>query len=96
MSKNYDEVCIGTRHGEKLFEVLLSSEEMAIATDLGRYFSVKPDNRDLNYSAYTEVGSVALSNSEEYNSHNTYRLKPFEMQELLLKLPLISQAQNSI
>ena len=96
LSKKYEEVCIGTRHGEKLYEVLLSSEEMATATDIGRYFSVKPDNRDLNYSAYTDVGSMALSNSKEYNSHNTHRLEPSEMHELLLKLPLINQAKMGV
>ena len=79
-----------------MYEVLLSSEEMATATDLGRYFSVKPDNRDLNYSAYTEVGSVELSNSKEYNSHNTHRLEASEMHDLLLKVPLISQAKMDL
>jgi len=80
---------IGTRHGEKLFEVLLSREEMALAEDLGQYFRVPPDLRDLNYEKYVEKGEVQISSSEDYNSHNTTRLDHEGMKSLLLKLPFI-------
>lgn len=77
---------IGTRHGEKLFETLLSREEMVSAIDHGDYFQVPPDLRDLNYSKYVEVGEQKISRTEDYNSHNTKRLNTTEMKELLLKL----------
>lgn len=77
---------IGTRHGEKLFEALLSREEMACAEDLGDYFRVPPDGRDLNYSKFVDQGEQRISHSEDYNSHNTRRLDLQGMKELLLKL----------
>lgn len=77
---------IGTRHGEKLFEVLLSREEMVAAEDLGGYYRVPPDLRDLNYGKYVEQGEVKISESVEYNSHNTTRLDVTNMQSLLTKL----------
>lgn len=77
---------IGTRHGEKLFEALLSREEMACAEDLGGYFRVPPDLRDLNYAKFVEVGEEKISRTEDYNSHNTERLDVEGMQRLLLKL----------
>lgn len=77
---------IGTRHGEKLFEVLLSREEMVAAQDLGGYYRVPPDLRDLNYGKFVEQGEVKISESVEYSSHNTNRLNTEGMQELLLKL----------
>jgi UDP-N-acetylglucosamine 4,6-dehydratase len=80
---------IGTRHGEKLFEVLLSREEMAAAEDLGGYFRVPPDLRDLNYGKFVEQGEVRISESVEYNSHNTNRLDLPSMQGLLMKLRFI-------
>lgn len=80
---------IGTRHGEKLFEVLLSREEMASAEDLGDYFRVPPDLRDLNYGKYVEEGEQSISLAEEYNSHNTTRLDVQAMAVLLMKLPFI-------
>lgn len=80
---------IGTRHGEKLFEVLLSREEMSFAEDLGEYFRVPPDLRDLNYEKFVERGEVKISSSEDYNSHNTTRLDHEGMKSLLLKLPFI-------
>lgn len=80
---------IGTRHGEKLFEVLLSREEMAAAEDLGDYFRVPPDLRDLNYGKFVEQGEKSISLAEEYNSHNTTRLDAEGMTKLLLKLPFI-------
>lgn len=80
---------IGTRHGEKLFEVLLSREEMAAAEDLGEYFRVPPDLRDLNYGKFVEEGERKISEAEDYNSHNTTRLDKQGMQELLMKLDFI-------
>ncbi|HEY9018774.1 polysaccharide biosynthesis protein [Thiomicrospira sp.] len=77
---------IGTRHGEKLFEALLSREEMVCAEDLGGYFRVPPDLRDLNYAKFVEVGEEKISRTEDYNSHNTERLDVAGMQKLLLKL----------
>jgi UDP-glucose 4-epimerase len=83
---------IGTRHGEKLFEVLLSREEMVAAEDLGHYFRVPPDLRDLNYGKFLEEGLCEISASEDYNSHNTYRLSGDELQSMLLRLPFIRKA----
>ncbi len=80
---------IGTRHGEKLFEVLLSREEMAAASDLGDYFQVPPDLRDLNYGKYVDQGEKTITRAEEYNSHNTTRLDEQGMTQLLLKLPFV-------
>jgi UDP-glucose 4-epimerase len=65
---------IGTRHGEKLFETLVSREEMAIADDIGDYYRIPADGRDLNYNLYFDVGSTRLSEAVEYTSHNTERL----------------------
>jgi UDP-glucose 4-epimerase len=77
---------IGTRHGEKLFEVLLSREEIVAADDLGGYYRVPPDLRDLNYGKFVEQGEVKISEAVEYNSHNTTRLDVRGMQALLMKL----------
>ncbi|KQU84312.1 UDP-glucose 4-epimerase [Variovorax sp. Root318D1] len=80
---------IGTRHGEKLYEALLSREEMACAEDQGDYYRVPPDGRDLNYAKYVEVGEQRITRSthgEDYNSHNTTRLDVDGMKTLLLKL----------
>jgi len=80
---------IGTRHGEKLYESLLSREERVAAEDLGNYFRVPPDLRDLNYDKFVEQGEIKISEAEEYNSHNTQRLDVAEMQELLNKLRFV-------
>lgn len=77
---------IGTRHGEKLFEGLLSREEMVAAHDLGGYYRVPPDLRDLNYGKFVEEGEVSISEAVEYNSHNTTRLDVAGMKALLMKL----------
>ncbi|MBC3242136.1 polysaccharide biosynthesis protein [Pseudomonas lurida] len=77
---------IGTRHGEKLYEALLSREEMACAEDMGDYYRIPPDLRDLNYSKFVEQGEERLSTMQDYNSHNTERLDVQGMQKLLLKL----------
>lgn len=77
---------IGTRHGEKLFEVLLSREEMVAAEDQGEYYRVPPDLRDLNYGKFVDQGEVEISEAVEYNSHNTTRLDVQGMQSLIMKL----------
>lgn len=77
---------IGTRHGEKLYEALLSREEMVAAEDLGQYYRVPPDLRDLNYGKFVEQGELKISEATEYNSHNTIRLDLPGMQRLLMKL----------
>jgi UDP-N-acetylglucosamine 4,6-dehydratase len=80
---------IGTRHGEKLFEALLSREEMVAAHDLGGYYRVPPDLRDLNYGKFVEEGEVRISEAVEYTSHNTIRLDVDGMKALLMKLSFI-------
>lgn len=80
---------IGTRHGEKLYETLLTREEMVKAIDMGSYFRIPADNRDLNYGLYFSEGLPDVEQIDEYNSHNTKRLDVNEMKELLLKLPFI-------
>ena len=77
---------IGTRHGEKLFEALLSREEMVASQDLGGYFRVAPDLRDLNYGKFIDQGETKISDSTDYNSHNTTRLDVDGMKGLLMKL----------
>jgi len=77
---------IGTRHGEKLYEALLSREEMAVAQDLGGYFRVPPDLRDLNYGKFVEHGDIKISTAIDYNSHNTTRLDVEGMKALLMRL----------
>lgn len=84
---------IGTRHGEKLYEALLSREEMANAEDMGDYFRIPPDLRDLNYGKYVEHGEEKISRSEDYNSHNTERLDIDGMERLLLKLDFMRAIQ---
>ncbi|EMV2013485.1 polysaccharide biosynthesis protein [Proteus mirabilis] len=86
---------IGTRHGEKLYEALLSREEMLAAIDMGDYYRVPPDLRDLNYDKYVELGDSRISEIEDYNSHNTTRLDVDGMKKLLLKLPLIQKLHTN-
>jgi UDP-glucose 4-epimerase len=86
---------IGTRHGEKLYEVLLSREEMASAQDHGNYFQVVPDLRDLNYQKFVSSGEQKITQSVEYNSHNTERLDVEGMANLLLKLDFIRELRAS-
>lgn len=80
---------IGTRHGEKLYETLLTREELAKAEDMGDYFRIVPDDRDLNYGKYFTEGEEQISHLEDYNSHNTQRLTVAEIKEKLLKLEYI-------
>lgn len=82
--------CIGTRHGEKLYEVLVTKEEMINAIDMGNYYCIPADNRGLNYQKYTNEGNADLSKIEEYNSHNTERLDEEGMKKLLKKLELFN------
>jgi len=83
---------IGTRHGEKLYETLLNREEMAKAEDMGGYFRVPADVRDLNYNCYFVEGQEEVSLKEDYNSHNTTRLDVDGMTKLLLKLDIVQRA----
>ncbi len=82
---------IGTRHGEKLYEALLSREERAGAEDLGDYFRIPADGRDLNYAKFVELGEERITHGEDYNSHNTRRLDVAGMKELLLKLAFMQR-----
>lgn len=85
---------IGTRHGEKLYESLLTREELAVADDLGGYYRVPADNRDLNYAAYFSEGREEVSLKEDYNSHNVQLEDVDGMCELLLKLDCVQDALN--
>ena len=80
---------IGTRHGEKLYESLLSREEMARADDMGRYYRVPADDRDLNYNKYFVEGETRVSSLEDYTSHNTERLNIEQIKTLLMKLDYV-------
>lgn len=82
---------IGVRHGEKLYETLVNREDMAKADDLGKYFRIPADSRDLNYDKYFANGNKSISSTEEYHSHNTSRLSVEEMKELLLQLDIIQK-----
>src|SRR5690606_18069674 len=83
---------IGTRHGEKLYETLCTREEMLKAEDMGEFFRIPADNRDLNYNKYFSEGEGHISQVEDYNSHNTNRVDIEGVKELLLKLPLFQNA----
>ena len=82
---------IGTRHGEKLYETLVTREEMAKAIDMGGYYRIPCDNRDLNYDKFFTEGDHKVEQVEEYHSHNTKRLDVEGMKELLLKLNFIRE-----
>lgn len=86
---------IGTRHGEKLYESLISREEMAHAVDLGNYYRIPADNRDLNYSKFFNIGEERISKMDDYTSHNTRRLTCAEVKSLLLKLDFIKGELNA-
>jgi UDP-N-acetylglucosamine 4,6-dehydratase len=85
---------IGTRHGEKLYETLVTREEMFKAEDMGNYFRIPADSRDLNYDKYFLAGQEDISKVEDYHSHNTFRLDKEGMKQLLLKLPEIREDLN--
>lgn len=86
---------IGTRHGEKLYESLISREEMAKAEDMGRYYRIPADNRDLNYKKYFVEGEEKISEVDDYTSHNAQRLDVSGIKELLLKLDYIKEQLNA-
>jgi len=83
---------IGTRHGEKLYESLLTREEMSKAVDLGNYYMVPCDTRDLNYANYFVSGQQKVAQVEDYTSHNTKRLSREQTKELLLSLEYVRNA----
>jgi UDP-glucose 4-epimerase len=86
---------IGTRHGEKLYESLISREEMAHAQDFGEYYRIPADNRDLNYAKYFSEGEERISALDDYTSHNTRRLSVPQVKELLMQLDYIKDALNA-
>jgi UDP-N-acetylglucosamine 4,6-dehydratase len=93
--KNNPVQIIGTRHGEKLYESLVSREEMARVEDRDRYFRIPPDNRDLNYAMYFSHGEESISNQDDYTSHSTERLNVEQVKQLLLKLEYIQKELKS-
>ena len=95
-SADNDIKIIGTRHGEKLYESLLTSEEMEVAQDLGNYYRIPMDARDLNYEKYTEQGDIRTDNVEPYTSHNTKRLNLEELKDLLLKVDLVRRELQAV
>ena len=86
---------IGTRHGEKLYETLCTREEMMKAEDMGDFYRIPADNRDLNYNKYFAEGNKSIELCEDYNSHNTKRCSIDEIKKLLYDLPIIKEALNS-
>jgi UDP-glucose 4-epimerase len=86
---------IGTRHGEKLFESLVSREEMARADDLGGYYRIPADGRDLNYDKYFVEGETKVAGFEDYTSHNTHRLTVEQVKAVLLKLDIVREALHA-
>ena len=86
---------IGTRHGEKLYESLVSREEMAKAEDLGKYYRIPADNRDLNYKKYFVEGEEMIADYDDYTSHNTQQLTITEIKDLLLRLDFIQEALDA-
>lgn len=86
---------IGTRHGEKLYESLISREEMAHALDMGDYYRIPADNRDLNYAKYFSEGEEKIAQFDDYTSHNTHRLNIEQVKSLLLKLDFIQEELNA-
>ena len=92
LKKDYPIQVIGTRHGEKLYESLISREEMARVVDMGRYYRIPSDNRDLNYALYFTDGEKKISGLDDYTSHNTKRLTIQEIKTLLVELDCVQQA----
>jgi len=86
---------IGTRHGEKLYESLVSREEMARAEDLGQYFRIPADSRDLNYDKYFVEGETRISEFDDYTSHNTHRLGVEQVKQVLMQLAIVHEAINA-
>jgi UDP-N-acetylglucosamine 4,6-dehydratase len=82
---------IGTRHGEKLYETLLTREEFGKVHDLGNYFQIHPDKRDLNYCKYFTEGNHEITHNDDYHSHNTYRLNDDELEKMLMNLEYVQE-----
>lgn len=95
LNSESDVKVIGTRHGEKLYESLVSREEMARADDLGGYYRIPADSRDLNYDKYFVEGETAISTIDDYTSHNTHRLNVDGVKQTLMKLDIIHEALNA-
>ncbi|MDB2637607.1 polysaccharide biosynthesis protein [Alphaproteobacteria bacterium] len=96
LKPKYKVETIGTRHGEKLFETLLSREEMALAKDLGKYYRIPPDHRDLNYEKFVDVGELKISQSHDYNSHNATQLDLPAMENLLMQLQIVRKILKNV
>jgi UDP-glucose 4-epimerase len=94
-TKDNEMLIIGTRHGEKLYESLISREEIAHAQDMGGYYRIPADNRDLNYAKYYSEGEKKISQLDDYTSLNTHRLSVKEIKKLLLKLDYIQEKLNA-
>ncbi len=94
-NKNNEIRVIGTRHGEKLFESLVSREEMARAEDLGDYYRIPADTRDLNYNKYFFEGEISISTVKDYTSHNTRRLGVDDIKKTLMQLKIIREAMDA-
>jgi UDP-N-acetylglucosamine 4,6-dehydratase len=86
---------IGTRHGEKLYESLVSRQEIARAEDLGRYFRIPADSRDLNYNKYFVDGEIDISQIEDYTSHNAPRLNVAQVKQVLRQLSIVREAMDA-
>ena len=95
LRRNDEIKIIGTRHGEKLYESLVSREEMARSEDLGGYYRIPADSRDLNYDKYFVEGETEISRIDDYTSHNTHRLNVEQVKEVLLKLDIVREAMNA-
>jgi UDP-glucose 4-epimerase len=95
LRKSSDIKVIGTRHGEKLYESLVSREEMSRAEDLGDYYRIPADSRDLNYEKFFVKGEIGIAEIDDYTSHNTRRLNVQQIKEVLMKLDIIQDAVNA-
>jgi UDP-N-acetylglucosamine 4,6-dehydratase/5-epimerase len=95
LKKDNEIKIIGTRHGEKLYESLVSREEMARSEDLGGYYRIPADSRDLNYAKYFVEGEVEISSYEDYTSHNTHRLDIAAVKKVLMRLALVREAVSA-
>jgi UDP-N-acetylglucosamine 4,6-dehydratase/5-epimerase len=95
LKRHNDIRIIGTRHGEKLYESLVSREEMARCEDLGNYFRIPADTRDLNYNKYFVEGETQISRAEDYTSHNSQRLDVEQVKQVLMKLAVVREAMNA-
>ncbi len=93
LCKAHNEIkIIGTRHGEKLYETLCTREEMLKSEDMGQFYRIPADNRDLNYAKYFSEGELDISKVDDYHSHNTKRLNVREMKKILLNIPIVEEA----